>query len=204
MSVEPSDGVPPDGVGEHDDPSLPRLPAAERLVNLTPHDIVVHASTIPREGDDLDHAEPTALRLAPLGGYARVDDYDATRGRSWLNTGTGLVPVTRLRRSGKLVGLPPAQRGTRLVVSRITAQAARHRSDLVFPFGEIRDDAGQIVAASGLAAFGQRPTASAMLRILHGAPRLARANLLRHARAKHAAPGAAIGSRSSRRVTFAW
>jgi hypothetical protein len=38
----------------------------------------------------------------------------------------------------------------------VTALAARHRDDLVFPFEEIRDSAGQIIGVRGLAAFRPR------------------------------------------------
>lgn len=36
---------------------------------------------------------------------------------------------------------------------RLTALAARHRGDLVFPFGEERDEAGRVTRVSGLAAY---------------------------------------------------
>src|ERR1700691_2444601 len=133
--------------------SVLRLPAAERLVNLTPHDIVLYAAAPPAAGGDLDLAEPATVRLAAQGSVARVDDEASRLGQGWLNVGAGLIALTRLRRSGKLTGLPPPVAGTRLVVSRVTALAARHRSDLVFPFGEVRDPAGQITGVRGLAAF---------------------------------------------------
>jgi hypothetical protein len=132
---------------------VPQLPAAERLVNLTPHDIVLYAAAPPAAGSDLDQAEPATVRLAAQGSVARVDDEASRLGQGWLNAGAGLIALSRLRRSGKLTGLPPPVAGTQLVVSRVTALAARHRSDLVFPFGEVRDPAGQIIGVRGLAAF---------------------------------------------------
>jgi hypothetical protein len=135
------------------EPDAPQLPSAERLVNLTPHEVVLQATVPPGEGDDLDRAEPATVRLVAQGRFARVDDDASRLSQGWLNAGTSLIAVTRLRRSGKLTDLPRPEPGTRLVVSRVTALAARHRRDLVFPLGEVRDPAGQITGVRGLAAF---------------------------------------------------
>jgi hypothetical protein len=138
------------------------LPAAERLVNLTPHDIMLEAIELPRRGDDLDQGIPVTVRLAAQGSFARVDDEASRLRDTHLNAGAGLIPLTRLRRSGKVIDLPPPAPGTRLVVSRVTALASRHRDDLVFPLGENRDGEGQIRSVRGLAAF--RPGRAPMQR----------------------------------------
>jgi hypothetical protein len=94
--------------------------------------------------------------VPPDGRFARVDDDAARLQEHLLNTDSGAVRLTRLRRLGRLVDLPPPQSGTRYVVSRVTALAARDRSDLVFPFGEMRDGGGRVVGARGLASFRPR------------------------------------------------
>jgi hypothetical protein len=132
---------------------LPPLPAQERLVNLTPHEAVLHASEPPGDGEYYDHAWPGMIRVPPAGRLARVDDGAASLDTRWLDAGAGLVAVTRLRRSDRVMDLPAPERGTRYLVSRLTALAARNRDDLVFPFGEERDAAGFVTSVSGLAAF---------------------------------------------------
>ena len=70
-----------------------------------------------------------------------------------MNTPGGLLQVTRLRRRpGPVAGLPPAEPDVRYLVSRITAQAVCNRTDLVFPFCELRDE-GRITGVRGLALF---------------------------------------------------
>jgi hypothetical protein len=137
-------------------PPRPAIPAAERLVNLTPHDVVLNATELPRPGQDPEEATSATCRLAPQGTSARVDDASGTLSQDWLNSGTSLIRLTRLRRSARLTGLPPPTAGTRFVVSRLTALAAGHRDDLAFPYGEERDEAGQITSVRGLAAFRPR------------------------------------------------
>lgn len=131
-------------------PDVPPIPAAERLVNLTPHEIAIRVSELPRIGEDHDHAWPGMVRITPAGRFARVDDVSGPTGE-WLNVGTALAKVARLRRSRRVTDLPAPVPGTRYVVSRLTAQAARHRADLVFPFGEERDEAGRIIGVNELA-----------------------------------------------------
>lgn len=128
--------------------------AGERLVNLTEHEVVLEAR--PQGGGEGD-VGPGLARFPPDGRFARVDDVAARVRERLLDTDSGVIRLTWLRRSDRLVGLPAAQAGVRYVVSRITAFAARDRGDLVFPFGEIRDSRGQVTAAQGLAAFRPRP-----------------------------------------------
>ncbi|MGH3125057.1 MAG: hypothetical protein ACRDND_29090, partial [Streptosporangiaceae bacterium] len=139
-------------MGEPAEPGEVASQAGERLVNLTEHDVVLVAR--PRTGDGV--AEPTLACVPPDGRFARVDDGAARLRERLLDTDSGVVRLTRLRRSGRLVDLPPPRAGTRYVVSRVTALAARNRGDLVFPFEEIRDAAGRVTGARGLAAFRPR------------------------------------------------
>src|ERR1700722_5700643 len=129
------------------------LPPAERLINLTPHEIVLQAAELPPAPDSQGGPDHATVRLAPEGQFARVDDDSNRLSAAWVSTGTSLIRLTRLRRSRKLTGLPAPAAGTRLVVSRVTALAARHRSDLLFPLGEVRDPDGRIVGVRGLATF---------------------------------------------------
>jgi hypothetical protein len=128
------------------------LPRAERLVNLTVHDIALVAQPPPFYL--VERAGPAPLIcIPPDGGVARVDDDEARLGEHLISTGSELVSLTRLRRDGRLADLPDPEPGTRYVVSRLTALAARGRADLAFPFGEIRDGDGRITGARGLGSF---------------------------------------------------
>lgn len=63
------------------------------------------------------------------------------------------VPVVRVR-PGAVCGLPPQEPDTLLIVSRMVADAARDRSDLVSPGDLVRDDKGRIVGCRTLVAVG--------------------------------------------------
>ena len=129
------------------------VPPAERLINLTEHNVMLASQ--PQSIAEGMGGEPLVC-VPPDGRFARVDDSAARLHEYLLNTDSGVVRVTWLRRLGRLVDLPPPQPGLRYVVSRVTALAARDRSDLVFPFGEIRDDEGRVAGARGLASFRPR------------------------------------------------
>src|SRR6266536_4271639 len=103
------------------------LPPAERLVNLTEHDGVGEARALPAGYGAWEAAEPSTVTIQPAGGFARVDDDRARLGDWWVNASAGLVRVTRLRRSRRVVDLPVPERGVRYLVPRVTALAARHR-----------------------------------------------------------------------------
>jgi hypothetical protein len=121
----------------------------ERLVNLTVDNVALVTQPPPFYlAGQTDAA--AVMRVPPDGGVARVDDAEARLGEHLLNTGSELVSLTRLRRDGRLADLPGPKPGTRYVVSRLTALAARGRADLAFPFGEIRDGDGRITGARGL------------------------------------------------------
>ena len=141
-------------MGEPASPGEVALQAGQSLVNLTGHDVMLMAR--PRNGQD-GVAEPSLTRIPADGRFARVD-YEAARLRErLLDTETGVVRLTWLRRSGRLVDLPAPRAGTRYVVSRVTALAARDRDDLMFPFDEIRDDHGRVTGARELASFRPGP-----------------------------------------------
>ena len=142
-------------MGEVAGPRRAKPQPVVRLVNLTEHDVAVESW--PGSGDVADAgASPALLAFAPDWRPARVDDDAARTGGHGLDVGAAFIPVTRLRRSARLRDLPAPQPDTRYIVSRLTALAARHRSDLVFPFGEIRDSSGRITGVRGVAMFRSR------------------------------------------------
>lgn len=105
------------------------------LINLTPHNVTVAGVEFPASGQ-----------------IARVEEIEPTA------TGTVLVgdqelPVVTVR-TGRVVGLPPEKEGTYYIVSRMVAENAPHRRDLLIPHGLLRDDAGRVIGCSG---FGQVP-----------------------------------------------
>ena len=128
--------------------------AGELLANLTEHDVVLVVRPR-REGDSAE--ESSLTRILPDGRFARVDDEVARIRERLIDTASGVVRLSWLRRSDRLVDLPAPKVGTRFVVSRVTALAARDRGDLVFPFGEIRDEHGRVTGVQGLASFRPRP-----------------------------------------------
>jgi hypothetical protein len=144
------------GMTERSD-ELSRKPEAEPLP-LPRTEQLVHAVTVESletAGAARDSAPvPSMVSYPPDGQVARVRDELSQQGDAWVHTPGGLLRVTRLRRRpSPVTGLPPAVPGVRYLVSRITAQAARDRADLVFPFGERRDNEGRVTDVSGLGAF---------------------------------------------------
>jgi hypothetical protein len=140
-------------VGEAVKTGTAEVAPAERLVNLTEHAVMLVPQPQPAtEGA----AEAPLMCVPPDGRFARVDDDAARLHERLVDTESGVVRLTSLRRSGGLVDLPPPQPGIRYVVSRVTALAARDRDDLAFPFGEIRDEHGRVTGAQGLASFRPR------------------------------------------------
>ena len=110
--------------------------------NLTPHpvNLVLGGQTI---------------TLPPDGTPPRVSTTETPAGTVAVN---GVqVPIVQVG-TGDLVGLPDQQPGVLLVVSRMVAEAAPHRRDLLIPHGLVRDDAGRVIGCSAL---GQVPPPTA-------------------------------------------
>lgn len=109
------------------------------LINLTPH-----AVTIMTEFESMDDA----VTIPPSGTVARCtqesEEVDTVK-IAGLN-----VPIIRTV-FGDVVGLPDPADGTLFVVSRIVAEAARDRKDLVVPAETVRDEAGDIIGCLALA-----------------------------------------------------
>ena len=140
-STQPTRGTPADGV---------------HLVNLTEHEIALQAHPSSAAGEGAESAN-APIAVPATSQVARVDDSGARLGSGWLNVPAGRVPLTRLRRSRRLTGLPAPEPATRYLVSRLTAHAARRRTDLVFPLGDIRNGRGRITGAEGLGSYRPSP-----------------------------------------------
>lgn len=129
------------------------LPPVERLVNLTEHAITVESLTTSLNKED-GAPVPSMATFTPDGRLTRIPDGHTWLDEGWINTPSGLLRETCLRRRiGSALGLPPAEPGVRYLVSRMTALAARDRMDLVFPVEKFRDKQGRVIAARGLATF---------------------------------------------------
>ena len=98
-----------------------------KLVNLTPHAIVVAGITIP-----------------PSGQVARVTM------RQWNMGLINGIPIVR-EIPDELVGLPEPTDGTLYIVSRVVAAAAGLRDDILVPGNPVRDDQGKIIGVENLA-----------------------------------------------------
>lgn len=113
------------------------------LVNLTAHVVVV--------GGDCRWwgVGGRGVRLAPSGRMARV--VRAEVGRSVLEVGgRGSVECVGLGSAVSVVGVPESSPGVVWVVSRLVAEVLGPRSDVVFPWGVVRDRWGRVVGCEAL------------------------------------------------------
>jgi hypothetical protein len=103
-----------------------------RLVNLTPHPIVVCGLTIP-----------------PSGIVARVNEH-VTPVCS-LTVGEHEIPIVT-KRFGEIIGLPEREDGVLYITSALVAQAAWTigRTDVVHPGDLVRDAEGRVIGAASL------------------------------------------------------
>lgn len=107
------------------------------FVNLTPHDVVVYGAedqiilTIPTSGEVARIAE-TAETIG------HIDD----------------IPITMVT-LGEIQALPARQSGTFYIVSMPALMAVLatglDRPDLLYPYGQVRDEAGRIIGCRSLA-----------------------------------------------------
>ena len=114
-----------------------------RLRNLTPHPVTIvipggRSMTIPTDPEGPARCIPTTevvgkvMVITPDGGDVEF------------------VPVRRTV-MGAVTGLPDPEPGVLLLVSRVVAEAARDRKDLVIVDDTVRDDQGRIIGARALA-----------------------------------------------------
>lgn len=119
-----------------------------RLVNLTPHPIVLRSATLgtrytiaptlptPRAGEVRDRTDEINVEVLP------TDDKPA---------GFQFPVTVNNLRLGRVENLPDPRPGVLLIVSRVIAEALPDRTDLVIPDEMIRDDQGRIVGCRALA-----------------------------------------------------
>lgn len=101
------------------------------IVNLTPHAITIVS---PDGGKTV---------IDPSGEIARVTETHTPAGTV---DGVPIVTVTY----GEVTGLPAGDGECAYIVSALVAAALPHRSDLLVPVGQIRDEAGRIAGCTGL------------------------------------------------------
>jgi hypothetical protein len=106
----------------------------KNLVNLTPHEVVIEVGA-------------QVLVLGVSGVVARIKDDTIPDGS--ISTDLGDIEVVRSRQ-GEVIDLPPPTSGVIYVVSRLVAERCSDRSDLVYPAGTRRSEAGQVVACRWL------------------------------------------------------
>jgi hypothetical protein len=106
-----------------------------RLRNLTPHPVTISTDA------------GSVHCPAESGARPRIDE--APEAAEPLIIDGVRVPTVRIS-GGPVVGLPDPAPGTLLLVSRIVAEAARGRTDLVVPYDLIRDDAGRVIGCRSL------------------------------------------------------
>lgn len=97
------------------------------LVNLTPHPVTIATRTIPPDG----RIPRVGESITPVG---VIDG----------------LPVVQIS-LGQVTGLPEPRPGIWYIVSRMVAEAAPYRDDLLIPGKQIRDEQGRVVGAETLA-----------------------------------------------------
>lgn len=105
------------------------------LVNLTPHEINI----ITPEGE---------IKIQPSGVVARVSVTRETVGEITVDGKT--IPIYK-NKFGQVENLPDPAPETIYIVSSIVAQAVPDRTDVMVPDDPVRDEAGRIIGAKGLA-----------------------------------------------------
>jgi hypothetical protein len=112
-------------------------PRMTRLVNLTPHEVVLHHY----------HYVTT---VAPSGNIARVAQKTFAVRTAWdAASQTQCIPIVRSE-YGSVEGLPEPVEDTIYIVSSMVRVASPTRADIASPANLIRDDAGKIIGCKGL------------------------------------------------------
>lgn len=107
-----------------------------KLVNLTPHPVTIYSG------------EQIVIQQQPDGPVARCVETRTIAAPVTLNGHTIPVSVVGF---GQVDGLPDPQPGVLYVVSRAVAETVPHRDDVVYPYGQVRDENGRIISCRGLA-----------------------------------------------------
>ncbi len=116
-------------------------PTVQRLINLTPHPLVLY------DGNEI------VLTVPPTGDVARVPEAVALEPSVGVLDAT--VPTVAVTYDTDRLAPPPRISGTHYIVSRTYAEAVQ-RDDLRFPYDEVRDTTGRIIGCRSLAQFRGR------------------------------------------------
>lgn len=117
------------------------------LVNLTPHPIRVYEPGTPSRVEDEDQGlmfvvppEPKSARIAMIAlgqaGAVGPDDGGCSTYVEWMQF-------------GQCDGIPAPKAGVTFIVAMVVARDQTHRTDLVFPHGEVRNGRGTVVGCLG-------------------------------------------------------
>jgi hypothetical protein len=101
------------------------------LINLTPHVLNIVA------------ADGSVVDIQPSGNIARVASSSAV-----VATINGISVTASTW--GEVTGLPAAEDGVILIVSRMVKDRVANRADVMVPGAPVRDAEGKIIGASGL------------------------------------------------------
>lgn len=125
--------------------SITMYPAARmtRLVNLTPHEVVIH-----HYGYVTNYRYVTTI--APSGVVARVAQETWAVRTAWdAASQTQCIPLVRSE-YGPVEGLPEPVEDTIYIVSSMVRLAMPTRSDIASPADLVRDETGKIIGCKGL------------------------------------------------------
>lgn len=125
------------------------------IINLTPHQINLYKASDCTEVQQGSYKSlvlkegASPLATFPSQGVARASAVKAEVDQLEI---AGQVVAVNATTYGEPEGLPDAAEGTYYIVSALTAQAAKDRTDLLIVDGTVRDGAGRIC---GCTAFGR-------------------------------------------------
>jgi hypothetical protein len=124
-----------------------------RIRNFTPHEVVVLPWYV-QDGDATLDPECDAIGRFPSEGVARACEQRRVLRLLPMPIGTTsddpACPLNRCQ-MGVIEGLPAPQNGVYLIVSRVVAEAARGRADLIIPDEAVRDARGRIIGCRAFA-----------------------------------------------------
>ena len=120
------------------------------IINLTPHPIRVYSNDTPDSISDLDQGllfevppadKPARIAMIDLGheSYVYPDDEAVIGPSTWCDW----------QQFGQCHDLPQPQSNTRYIVAMVVARDQTHRSDLIFPVSEVRNEHGTVVGCRG-------------------------------------------------------
>lgn len=142
----------------HRHASAAEQPQHARLVNLTPHPVLLETSN--NDGELKRLVLPPAKEVPRLVIASGEEDPVLVRTESE-DTEEITIPVVKGTRASGIEPPPPApQPGVLYVTSRALAEYLPERSDLVWPEDQIRDVNGSIIGARKLGRVGNKAPAS--------------------------------------------